>query len=60
MSADAQSPDFALSCCPLEQSGVLEQIRKQLDIEQPLVATLLKANVYGPGCFFKPHRECVV
>ena len=58
--ADLQTPDFSLSCAPLELSGALEKIRRQLEISQPLVATLLKANVYGPGGFFKPHREYVL
>ena len=57
LDADYQSPNFALSCSPLELTGALEKIRKQLEINKPLVATLLKANVYGEGCFFKPHRE---
>ena len=56
---DHKTPQFALSCCPLELTGALDKIRSQLELSRPLVATLLKVNLYGPGDFFKSHREYV-
>lgn len=52
-----QPPNMGLSVDIVAPAGLLENIKRELAVEKPLIATLNKVNVYPTGGFFKPHRE---